>query len=199
MKTSASVSTRKLQVIAIYLVASLLVGCIATRRPTTEPGWLTFNSPDIANLIIDYPSDWSALRFSNGNRGDNEVVAILHAPGILSFPNVTIVRRPMTSPTLADVAEWGESRILALNNEEDDEFELFQLNDVNVGSEAALSREYIMDTETPLPLKKQDIYIATESDAVIITFSDRVERYDETIQLFQHMLSTYTAAPNLKD
>lgn len=196
MKTSASVSTRVLQLIAIYLIfILLLVGCIATRRPTTEAGWITFNSPNIAKLIIDYPSDWSALRFSNGYKGDDEIVAILYAPGILTFPNVTIIRRPMTSPTLASVSEWGESRILALNNEEDDEFELFQLIEVNVGGETALSREYIMDTETPLPLKKQDIYIATESDALIITFSDRVERYDETIHLFQHMLSTYTTAP----
>lgn len=194
MRKYASISTKMQEVIAIYLVTSLLAGCIATRRPTTEPGWITFNSPDIAKLVIDYPSDWSALRFPNGYRGDNEVVAILHAPGVLPFPSVRIVRRPMTSPSLADVADWGEGRILALNNEEDDEFELFQLDEVNVGGETALSREYTMDMETSLPLKKQDIYIARESDALIITFSDRIERYDETIQLFQHMLSTYTTS-----
>lgn len=60
-----------------------------------------------------------------------------------------------------------------------------------------MSREYTIDMETSLPLKKQDIYVARENDALIITFSDRVERYDETIELFQHMLSTYTNAPNL--
>lgn len=118
---------RILSVIAIYVVASLLIGCIATRRPTTKPGWSTFNSPDIAKLVIDYPSEWSALRFSNGYRGDDEAVAILHAPGVLAFPSVRIVRRPMTSPTLADVAEWGENRILALIDEEDDQFEILRM------------------------------------------------------------------------
>ena len=63
---------------------------------------------------------------------------------------------------------------MALNPDSDDQYELLPLFEETIPAGGVLSREYVMDLETPLPLMKKDVYIAREQDGIMSTVLDRV-------------------------
>jgi len=55
----------------------------------------------------------------------------------------------------------------------------------------AMSREFIMDTETPLPLKRKDVYIAREGDILVITFISTLAGYKDALPIFDNMIDSF--------
>lgn len=187
-------SSPLLHVTFLFLLLLSQFGCQALGKLKTQNGWSTFRSPCIAGFAIDYPSTWKDERFSNGYRGDDEIVAIFYSR-LAFFPVVAIARQEKVSSSLAEVAEWGEQRIKALNPDSDDLYELSDVVEANYGEMNVWVREYIMDLETPSPVKKKDVYIARENDAIIITFMDNVQDYDTSVHEFEQMVSTFRTLP----
>lgn len=169
-------------------------GCQALEKLKMQNGWSTFRSPCIAGFAIDYPSTWKDERFSNGYRGDGEIVAIFYSR-LQLFPVVEIAYQEGESPTLEEVSEWGERRIKALNSDSDDLYELSDIVEIDYDEMNMWMREYTMDLETSSPVKKKDMYIARENDAIIITFMDELQNYDASVNQFDHMVSTFRTLP----
>lgn len=153
--------------------------------------WRTFESPRIGHFSIEYPNDWRSERFPNGYRSDPDRVAQFYPPAPQLFPVVHLVRRPVSSPTLDEAVNWGLERFEALNPDASDEFEIFPLENITVNGAEAMSREFIMDTETPLPLKRKDIYIARERDILIVTLISALNGYEDALPLFNHMINSF--------
>lgn len=95
------------------------------------------------------------------------------------------------SPSFEEVAVWGEQRIKALNPDLDDLYKLSDIVETDYGEMIVWMREYTMDMETSSPVKKKDIYIVRENDAIIITFTDAFQAYDTSVDEFDHMISTF--------
>jgi len=72
-----------------------------------------------------------------------------------------------------------------------DEFEIFPLEDIIVNGAEAMSREFIMDTETLLPLKRKDVYIARGEDMLVITLISTLNGYEDALPLFDHMINSF--------
>lgn len=104
---------------------------------------------------------------------------------------VTVARKEMKSPMLEDVASWGEDRILSLNNRPYDEYELFNQEYVIINGLQVITREYLMDEETPLPLHKKDVYIARTHDGIILTLSATASNFEEALIIFDHMVASF--------
>ena len=54
-----------------------------------------------------------------------------------------------------------------------------------------MSREFIMDTETLLPLKRKDVYIARDEDMLIVTLISTLNGYEDALPLFNHMIDSF--------
>ena len=174
----------------LLLLLSSQYGCQAFEKQKMQGGWSTFSSPCIAGFAIDYPSTWKDERFSNGYRGDDEIVAIFYSR-LAFLPYVEIARQEVVSPSFEEVAVWGEQRIEALNPDLDDLYKLSDIVETDYGEMNVWVREYTMDMETSSPVKKKDIYIVRENDAIIITFTDALQAYDTSVDDFDHMISTF--------
>jgi len=48
-----------------------------------------------------------------------------------------------------------------------------------------------MDTETPLPLKRKDVYIAREGDILVITFISTLAGYKDALPIFDNMIDSF--------
>ena len=176
--------------IGVFLFFALLsVACTNRATMSGATTWRSFNSPTIGYFAMDYPSDWQSDRFPGGYRGDDEAIALFYATDAL-FPAVRIARREFLAPTLEEVAAWGEARIMALNPDSDDQYELFPLLEETIPAGEVLSREYMIDLETPLPLMKKDIYIAREQDGIILTFTTVRDRYEDEKAILEHMVAS---------
>ena len=79
---------------------------------------------------------------------------------------------------------------MALNPDSDDQYELFPLLEETIPAGEVLSREYMIDLETPLPLMKKDIYIAREQDGIILTFTTVRDRYEDEKAILEHMVAS---------
>lgn len=173
---------------ALLLLALTATGC----TEFLENGrWRTFSSPTIGYFSIEYPVWWKSERFVNGYRGDADTVALFYLPAPQLFPVVHIVRKSVAAPTVDDTVSWGLDRFQALNADASDQFEILPLEDVTVDGAEAMSREFIMDTETPLPLKRKDVYIARKGDMLIITLISTLDGYEEALPLFDHMIDSF--------
>ncbi|MCB9418610.1 MAG: hypothetical protein H6667_02310 [Ardenticatenaceae bacterium] len=155
---------------------------------TVPKSWKNFRSA-LGQFAIDYPSNWSGNHFTKGYHNDMEAIALFTSDA--AFPVVIIAQREMVSPSLDDVALWGEERIMAINDNYNDKFELHDLEDVEINGMQAKTREYLMDLETVLPLKKKDIYIIHDNYGLIITFTSTAESYDNMIGIFDQMISSF--------
>jgi len=141
---------------------------------------------------MDYPRAWESRKFAAGNRGDEELIALFYATdSVLGFPVVSVARKVFAAPTLDEVAAWGEERIIAINPDYDDQYELFPLIEEQLPTGKVLSREYTMDTETPLPMMKKDVYIARAQDGIILTFMVPLEQYEDEKEVFEHMVASF--------
>lgn len=172
----------------ISLLGLALLGC--TGIPESAQ-WRIFGSPRIGHFSIDYPSSWRSERFSSGYRNDPDLVALFFPPAPQLFPVVRIARKSVPSPKLDDAVNWGLERFEAMNPDASDEFEILPLEEITIKGAGAMSREFIMDTETPLPLKRRDIYIARERDILVITFISTLNGYEDALPLFDHMINSF--------
>lgn len=172
--------------LGVFVLAML--GCTGILKRSQ---WRTFDSPRIGHFSIEYPSDWRSERFSNGYRNDPERVAQFYPPAPQLFPVVHIARKPVSSPTLDDAVNWGLERFEALNPDVSDEFEILPLESININDVEAMSREFIMDTETTLPLKRIDVYIAREGDILIITLISTLDGIEDALPIFDHMINSF--------
>ena len=172
----------------LWMLALAMLGCTGILK---SDQWRTFGSPRIGHFSIEYPSSWRSERFSNGYRNDPDRVAQFYPPAPQLFPVVHIVRRPVPSPTLDDAVNWGLERFEALNADASDEFEIFPLENITVNGAEMMSREFIMDTETPLSLKRKDVYIAREGDILVITLISTLNGYEDALPVFNHMISSF--------
>lgn len=177
-------------ILILLLLGLFNVACTGRAATSTATDWRSFDSPLIGNFSIEYPRAWQSGRFPAGNRSDDEVIALFYAAGA-PFPVVRVARREFPAPTLAEVAAWGEEGILALNPDSDDQFELFPLVEETIPAGEVLSREYVMDLETALPLMKKDVYIAREGDGIILTFTTVRDRYEAEKAIFEHMVASF--------
>lgn len=153
--------------------------------------WRTFSSPTIGYFSTEYPAWWKSERFVNGYRGDADVVALFFPPAPQLFPVVRIVRKSVDAPTVDDTVSWGLERFQALNADASDQFEVLPPENITVDGAETMSREFIMDTETPLPLKRKDVYIARREDMLIITLISTLDGYEEALPLFDHMIDSF--------
>lgn len=170
------------------LFALVMVGCTGLAEGAQ---WRTFGSPRIGHFSIEYPSGWRSERFPNGYRNDPDLVALFYPPAPQLFPVVRVARRSLPSPTVDDAINWGLERFEALNPDANDEFEIFPLESIMINGAKAMSREFIMDTETPLPLKRKDVYIAREGDILVITFISTLAGYEDALPIFDHMIDSF--------
>lgn len=174
--------------ILLILSALAATGCTELLE---NARWRTFSSPTIGYFSMEYPAWWKSERFVNGYRGDDDVVALLFPPAPQLFPVVRIVRKPVPSPTVDDTVSWGLERFQALNDDASDQFEILPLENITVDGAEAMSREFIMDTETLLPLKRKDVYIARDEDMLIVTLISTLNGYEDALPLFEHMIDSF--------
>lgn len=178
-----------------FIGSGLMIFLALTATGCTEllesARWRTFSSPTIGYFSMEYPAWWKSERFANGYRGDADVVALLFLPAPQLFPVVSIVRKPVPSPTVDDTVSWGLERFQALNADASDQFEILSLENITVDGAEAMSREFIMDTETPLPLKRKDVYIARDKDMLIVTLISTLKGYEDALPLFNDMIDSF--------
>ena len=192
MKIDRNLNTIILLVVALQGVIFITSGCgflsSAMTDETTPNSWEVFESR-VGHFSITYPSTWSTEQFTKGFHSDQEAIALFTT--LSPFPVVTIAQKEMALPTLDKVALWGEERILEINDEFDDEYKLFDIQYIKINGVQAATREYLIDIETSLPLKKKDVYIARDSNGLIITFATTAESYDEVIGIFEQMIASF--------
>lgn len=184
-------TTKIRQLIGVALLGVFAVAMLGCSGIIESAQWRTFNSTPISQFSLEYPSGWRSDRFLHGYKSDPELVALFYIPAPQLFPGVKIARRTVPSPTLDDAAEWGLERFEALNSDMSDEFEIFPLEDIIVNGAEAMSREFIMDTETLLPLKRKDVYIARGEDMLVITLISTLNGYEDALPLFDHMINSF--------
>ena len=190
-------TTKIRQLIGVALLGVFAVAMLGCSGILESAQWRTFNSTPISQFSIEYPSGWKSDRFLYGYKSDPELVALFYIPGPQFFPVVRIARRTVPSPTLDDAVEWGLERFEAINPDMDDEFEIFPLEDIIVNGAEAMSREFIMDTETLLPLKRKDVYIAREGDMLVITLISTLNGYEDALPLFNHMIDSFESLEDM--
>jgi hypothetical protein len=161
------------------------IGPEDVNNETDSLRWATFNSS--SGFSINYPDTWTALDLPQGNHGDKEVAGMLISPSNI-FPVVLISRRQVEGLSVKDIATWGEERIVNLY----DDYQLDELQPLELDSQQALTRVYLADINTSLPVKSKDVYLAYKQDAVIITLRATASHYEEALQLFEVMVKTFT-------
>ncbi|MFZ0546383.1 MAG: hypothetical protein WAM60_13140 [Candidatus Promineifilaceae bacterium] len=94
------------------LVASHNLGLWNYLRPAGE--WKTITN-DLYHFSVDYPTKWSAHTYGEyGDRGASEIKLRIYGSLYSDF-KISIEQMSAETPTLDDVVEWGERRIIHLN------------------------------------------------------------------------------------
>ncbi len=104
--------------------------------------WTIFQS-NIKPISIEYPENWRASNLPQGDARDAEAIAFIRPIHFSTYPYVQIAYRDMTTPSLEDVANWGESRIgSSERNYTTDDYATTSLEKIEIGGREALLRKY---------------------------------------------------------
>lgn len=104
---------------------------------------------------IKYPEEWNAFSTPQGSHGDQDVIAVILAPG-KSFPQVYIARGIFGSEEIAGVEAWGASRAKKRSSS-------IEISNVekSPGNVEETTREYSWQEETylgPAYIRCEDLY-----------------------------------------
>ncbi len=174
-------------ILATMLMALCLCGCdqLFTSSIPENVSWATFSSQK-HGIAIDYPESWHAKEYENGIHNDDEAIAIIF-PRNQILPGIIIALQEMNSSTLTDVANWGEERVVSRYTE----YELNEIQSIVLSDDQeALTRTYITDVSSPLPIMHKDVYIIRKDEAIILSFTAAESNFEELSTSFEHMLST---------
>jgi hypothetical protein len=170
----------------ILILTFIVSGCESSGSP-----WKTFHSPLIGGFQIKYPSTWSADAFSNGYHNDQQAIAVFHAQTLFAFPSMILAQKQMELPRLENVVEWGGERFLEFNDSSGKRYRWLDLEYKEVNGQLVATRDYEMVAESPLPLKKRDVYLINGDVGYIMTFTAEAEQFDEQVQLFEEMVTSF--------
>lgn len=177
--------------LSVSFLMLLLLGLIISGCSPGNSAWKTYRSPIVGRFQIMYPSSWSANVFPNGYHNDQQAIAVIHAQTPFALPSVRLAEKQMESPTLETVIHWGEERFLDLNDTSKDKYEIFDVEYLEINSQQIATRKFVMDQETPLPLRKKDVYLINGDRGFIFTFTAEADRFDEQVKIFDEMIMSF--------
>ncbi len=144
------------------------------------------------HISIDYPKTWVAYELTQGNHGDNEVIAFIGYAAPAAQPKVFIAQRDFTQPTLEDVAAWGETRLMAKGSE----YVTVKLDTITSQNDTALLRHYSILSTTPLGQfteKCMDWYTVENTTGYELSFCAHESYWQEMEKVFLEMAQSFKA------
>lgn len=138
-----------------------------------------------------YPRTWAAFELPDGSHGDNEVIAFFGFASPITKPKVFIAQRSFSNPTLEDVANWGELRLMTDSSPN----HIVNLNPVTSPNAHALLRYYSTLSSTPLGKYKNkcmDWYTFDASFGYQLSFCTDETHWSEMENVFMQMAQSFT-------
>ena len=178
------------------IILTILVACEISAPNEQEKSqlerWKVFTS-SAYGYSLEYPMDWQAREYLDGLKGNKDIIATI----ILSTPftaAITIKRIQIENPEVEDIADWGEELITSRFSS----YELQELESIELANgQKALARIYLPGIDKPINSKFIDVYIARESDGLIIRLEAIENKYDSVNEVFEHVINSITfMSPN---
>jgi hypothetical protein len=142
------------------------------------------------HISIDYPQTWVAYELTQGNHGDNEVIAFIGYAGPAAQPKVFIAQRSFPQPILDDVVAWGETRLMAKSSQ----YVTVKLDTITSPNDTALLRHYSVFSTTPLGQfteKCMDWYTIGDSTGYQLSFCAHENHWLEMEGVFIQMAQSF--------
>jgi hypothetical protein len=177
--------------LSAFLLLIILSGLIISGCSSGSSAWKTYRSPIVGEFQIKYPSSWSADVFPNGYHNDQQAIAVFHAQSFFAFPSMILAQKQLESSILENVVEWGGERFLEFNDSSGNRYHWLEVEYKEIDGQLIATRDYEMVAESPLPLKKRDVYFIDDNTGFIMTFTAEAEEFDEQVQIFEEMVTSF--------
>jgi len=173
------------------LLITLLVGCNDSKNNSS---WKIVSHKEYG-FSIDYPSRWNAQTYDViGRKGDEEVQLDVYS-SIWGDLWISVRQNAnVPSPNLNDVIEWSNQRINkyqrnSLKHEGDSDyyFEEIFLKEDKIDEYSIMRRRYQLGI-----LLREEVYIARETDMIIITLQYPETGFEYYLDDFNRMVNSFS-------
>lgn len=174
------------------MLSLIISGCNTSTNDFA--GWQTITHEEY-NFSIDYPSRWKAITYGeNGKRG-NEVVKLSVYSTVIGDLWISVRQNAdIVEPNLEDVLMWSNERIsdyrrdsIKYKEDPDQYFEEIFLEEDEIDEHPIMRRRYQLGT-----LLREEVYIARETDMIIIVLQNPEASFDYYLDDFDRMVNSFT-------
>ncbi len=179
----------RIKILFIPLLLLGFIGCQVRNISPTNSSRLIFVH-EKHGYSLNYPRDWDAHTFENGNHGDEEVSAIFNRH-LQIVPAITIAIKRQESATLDNTIEWGDSRLLDRFEGVVEQYNLGKAQLVERNNKEIAERNYTVINNGRITEKK-DIYFVSNNKMFIFTYSAESDEFDEDNSVLYEIFDSFT-------